>query len=74
MMEKVLFSSFSNVFDHFRPCKRMRKHGFAGRNTQQREDGDCWRIRVGKKREEGLKKSGVKGQIEADELGACFRG
>ena len=22
-------------FDHFRPCKRMRRHAFAGRNTQQ---------------------------------------
>ena len=26
--------SFSNVFHHFRPCERMRKHAFAGRNTQ----------------------------------------
>ena len=34
MMKKVLFSSFSNVFCCFRPCKRMLKHGFAGRNTQ----------------------------------------
>ena len=24
-----------DVFDHFRPCERMRKHAFAGRNTQQ---------------------------------------
>ena len=29
-----LFLSFSNVFDHFRPCKRMPKHVFAGQNTQ----------------------------------------
>ena len=28
-------SSFSNVFHRFRPCQRMRKHAFAGRNTQQ---------------------------------------
>ena len=27
--------SFSSVFDHFRPCELMRKHAFAGRNTQQ---------------------------------------
>ena len=33
-MEKVLFSSFSNVFDRFRPCERMREHAFAGQNTQ----------------------------------------
>ena len=30
MMEKVLFSSFSNVFYRFQPCERMRKHVFAG--------------------------------------------
>ena len=24
-----------NDFDRFRPCERMRKHAFAGRNTQQ---------------------------------------
>ena len=24
--------SFLNVFDYFRPCERMRKHAFAGRN------------------------------------------
>ena len=35
MMKKVLFSSFSNVFYCFRPCKRMLVHAFAGRNTQQ---------------------------------------
>ena len=36
MMEKVLFSLFSNVFHPFQPCERMRKHEFAGRNTQQK--------------------------------------
>ena len=35
MMEKILFSLFSNVFDRFQPCQRMRKHVFAGRITQQ---------------------------------------
>ena len=25
----------TNVFDRFRPCERMRKHAFAGQNTQQ---------------------------------------
>ena len=34
-MKKVLFHSFYNDFDRFRPCERMRKHAFAGRNTQQ---------------------------------------
>ena len=34
MMKKVLFSSFSNVFHRFLPCKGMHKHAFAGRNTQ----------------------------------------
>ena len=34
VIKKVLFYSFSSVFDCFRPCERMRKHGFAGRNTQ----------------------------------------
>ena len=29
-----LFYSFSNVFDHFRACERMRKHAFARQNTQ----------------------------------------
>ena len=33
--EKGTFYSFLNVFDHFRPCECMRKHVFAGRNTQQ---------------------------------------
>ena len=28
-----VFCSFSYIFDRFRPCKRMRKHAFAGRNT-----------------------------------------
>ena len=27
--------SFLSVFDRFRPCERVRKHAFAGRNTQQ---------------------------------------
>ena len=31
----VLVSSFSNVFDRFRPCKCMPKHAFAGWNTQK---------------------------------------
>ena len=35
MMKKVLFYSFLNVFDCFRPCERMRKHAFAGRIIQQ---------------------------------------
>ena len=30
--KRYFFSSFSNVFHHFRPCKCMRKYG---RNTQQ---------------------------------------
>ena len=34
-MEKVLFSSFLNVFQCFRPCECMRKHALTGRNTQQ---------------------------------------
>ena len=34
MMEKVLFSGFLKVFHRFQPCERMRKHAFAGRNTQ----------------------------------------
>ena len=29
-----LFSSFSDGFDHFSPCECMRKHAFAGRNSQ----------------------------------------
>ena len=33
--KKVLFSWFSNVFHHFQPCKRMRKHVFAGQNTSR---------------------------------------
>ena len=41
MMKKVLFYSFLNVFDRFRPCERMRKHAFAGRNTQQLPDSSC---------------------------------
>ena len=32
---KRYFLWFSNVFHHFRPCKHMRKHVFAGQNTQQ---------------------------------------
>ena len=36
MMEKVLFSWFSNIFHRSRSCKRMRKHAFAGRNMQHR--------------------------------------
>ena len=35
MMKKVVFCSFSYVFDRFRPCERLRKHAFAGQNTQQ---------------------------------------
>ena len=35
MMEKVIFSSFFNVFSQFQPCERMHKHAFAGWNTQQ---------------------------------------
>ena len=35
MMKKILFYSFSTVFDCFRPCERVRKHVFAGWNTQQ---------------------------------------
>ena len=34
--DMVLFSSFSYVYDCFKPCERMRKHAFAGRNAQQR--------------------------------------
>ena len=34
-LKKVLFSSFLNVFYHFRPCQRMGKHVFPGWNTQQ---------------------------------------
>ena len=34
MYKKVLFSSFYYVFDRFRPCEHIRKHAFAGRNTQ----------------------------------------
>ena len=30
-----VFISFSNVFHRFQPCERMRKHAFAGPNTQQ---------------------------------------
>ena len=37
MTEKILFTSFLNVCDHFRPCECMHKHAFAGRNTQQVE-------------------------------------
>ena len=33
--EKDTFSWFSNVFHCFWPCECMRKHGFAGWNTQQ---------------------------------------
>ena len=33
--EKGTFSWLLNVFHRFRPCERMRKHVFAGRNTQQ---------------------------------------
>ena len=32
--EKGTFSWFSNDFHRFRPCERMHKHAFAGRNTQ----------------------------------------
>ena len=37
MMKKVLFYWFSSVFYRFqfRPCGRVHKHAFAGRNTQQ---------------------------------------
>ena len=35
MMKKVSFWSFSIVFYCFQPCERMRKHAFAGWNTQQ---------------------------------------
>ena len=31
----MVFISFSNVFHRFQPCERMRKHAFAGPNTQQ---------------------------------------
>ena len=34
MMKKVLFYSFLSVFYHFQPCERVRKHAFAGPNTQ----------------------------------------
>ena len=40
MMKKVLFSWFSNVFYHFRPCECMSKHAFAGWNTQHVEPKD----------------------------------
>ena len=33
--EKGTFSSFFNAFHHFWPYEHMRKHVFAGRNTQQ---------------------------------------
>ena len=48
MMKEVLFYSFYNDFDRFRPCERMRKHAFAGRNTQHRQQQKrfffkvCW--------------------------------
>ena len=32
---KKYFFKFSSVFHCFRPCKRVRKYAFAGRNTQQ---------------------------------------
>ena len=35
MMKKLLSYSFWSVFNRFQPCKRMRKHALAGRNTQQ---------------------------------------
>ena len=35
MMEKVLFSWFSNVFYSFRPWKHVPNHVLAGQNTQQ---------------------------------------
>ena len=35
MMERVLFSSFFNIFHSFQPCECMRKHAFPGQNTQQ---------------------------------------
>ena len=34
MMKKVYFQSFSSAFYHFQPCERMRKHAFAGQNSQ----------------------------------------
>ena len=33
-MKKELLRYFSSIFHRFRPCKRMRKHEFAGWNTQ----------------------------------------
>ena len=42
MMKKVLFPWFLNVFDHFRPCEHMRKHAFAGWNTQQWNEWEIW--------------------------------
>ena len=35
MIKKYVFDHFYSVFYHFQPCKRMRKHAFAGQNTQQ---------------------------------------
>ena len=32
--EKSMFLIILERFYHFRPCERMRKHAFAGRNTQ----------------------------------------
>ena len=37
--EKGTFSSYSNVFCCYRPCEHMRKHAFAGRNTQHTGQG-----------------------------------
>ena len=34
MMKKYVFEYFEAFFYHFQPCKRMRKHAFAGLNTQ----------------------------------------
>ena len=47
MMKKVLFYSFLNVFDRFRPCEPMRKHVFAGQNTQHMIVGkfEYWTLR-----------------------------
>ena len=38
---KGTFSWFLNVFHRFRPCECMRKHAFAGQNTQQRRIPQC---------------------------------
>ena len=35
--QNLLFNSFFNDFDCFWPCEHMRKHAFAGQNTQQNQ-------------------------------------